>query len=378
MNPIDTPVELTRKLLRYNTVNPPGNERECAEFLERVLAAASFDISKYEFAPQRTCLIASLKGSGASLPICFSGHIDTVPTGSYPWDHDPFSAEIDGDRLFGRGASDMKSGVAAMVHAALKIAGLPGRKAGIVLVLTAGEENGCEGAKFLARTPDALDEAGAIIVGEPTSNYPVFGHKGAFWLDASTTGVSAHGSMPEQGENAIYKAARAVTLLESYHFDVPSHPVLGSPTLNVGTISGGINYNLVPDRATIGIDIRTIPGQDGGSITRDLQHFLGDGVQIEAVDEAGSIYTDLENEWVVSVFDLMEGYLGERPLSRGVTYFTDAAELTPAMGHPPTLIMGPGETGMAHKTDEYCHISKIEAAAEAYFEIGRKWCEGTK
>ena len=374
MNKLYSPLELTRKLLRYNTVNPPGNERDCAAFLGHLLEEAGYKVTLHEYAEKRACLVASLGGGNEVAPVCFSGHIDTVPLGSAAWAHDPFGGELEGDQLYGRGASDMKSGLAAMVHAALKIAGLTHRKAGITLVITAGEENGCKGAKFLARKPDSLGKAGAIIVGEPTSNQPVLGHKGAFWLDVCTDGVSAHGSMPEQGENAIYKVARAVTLLENYRFNHRPHPVLGSPTLNVGTISGGSNYNLVPDRATIGIDIRTIPGQDGESIMQDLQIYLGQDVRLEAVDEAGSIYTDKEDLWVQSVFDLMQEFLGERPSARGVTYFTDAAALTPAMGHPPTIILGPGEAAMAHKTDEFCYISKLETAAEVYFEIGRRWC----
>jgi succinyl-diaminopimelate desuccinylase len=373
MKQCDTPLEITRTLLRFNTVNPPGNERDCAEFMCRLVEDAGLNVTRHEFAEQRTCIVADLAGEG--LPICFSGHIDTVPLGSAGWRCDPFEGEVDGDKLYGRGASDMKSGLAAMLHAALRIARLPGRRAGLSLVFTAGEENGCEGANFLARNTDALAPAGAIIIGEPSSNYPLLGHKGALWLDAETSGKSAHGSMPDQGDNALYKAAKAVSRLEAYRFRTDPHPVLGSPTLNVGTLFGGTHYNLVPDRATIGIDIRTIPGLTGEAIMRDLQSDLGPDVALELVTGADSIFTDPDQPWVQAVFDIMQGYLGQRPNAKGATYFTDAAALTPAMGQPPTIIMGPGEAKMAHKTDEYCFVDKIETAAEAYFEIARRWCE---
>lgn len=156
MNKPYSPLELTRKLLRYNTVNPPGNERDCAAFLGHLLEEARYKVTLHEYAEKRACLVARLGGGNEVAPVCFSGHIDTVPPGSAAWAHDPFGGELEGDQLYGRGASDMKSGLAAMVHAALKIAGLPHRKTGITLVLTAGEENGCEGAKFLAQKPDIL------------------------------------------------------------------------------------------------------------------------------------------------------------------------------------------------------------------------------
>ncbi len=180
--------------------------------------------------------------------------------------------------------------------------------------------------------------------------------------------------MPEQGENAIYKAAQVVTQLQAYKFDIPPHPLLGAPTLNVGTISGGMNINSVPDRAVIGVDIRTIPDQRNRDVYENLQSYLGQEVEIERIVDAGSIITEPGHEWVQEVFDIMEPFCRKRPVARGVTYFTDASVLTPAFGNPPTLILGPGEPAMAHKLDEFCYISKIEEAVEAYVKIGNKWC----
>ena len=127
-------------------------------------------------------------------------------------------------------------------------------------MLCAGEETGCEGALQLARSDGALSQVGAVLVAEPTTNYPCVAHKGVVWADAVARGKTAHGSMPHLGENAIYKLARAVARLEDFSLEAEEHPLLGLPTVSLGTLSGGININSVPDFATAGIDVRTVPG----------------------------------------------------------------------------------------------------------------------
>jgi succinyl-diaminopimelate desuccinylase len=246
---------------------------------------------------------------------------------------------------------------------------------GISLIITAGEETGSHGANHLVKLGHVIGKAGAIVVGEPTSNYPMVGHKGALWIEAQASGVTAHGSMPEEGINAIYKAAKAVVLLEKYDFDIPPHPFLGAPTLNVGTISGGKNINSVPDQATVGIDIRVVPGQSNNDIYRRLQSHLGGHVKLNRLMDLGSVASDPKYEWIHQVFDIMEPILKERPVARGVSYFTDASVLTPAFDYPPSVILGPGEARMAHKTDEFCSISGIQTATEVYFRIAERWCE---
>ncbi len=374
MMPSFSPLELTRKLIGFNTINPPGNERECALFIGDILESSGLAVSYHEFADGRTSLIARKIFDDQRPPLCFTGHLDTVPLGMTGWHKDPFKGELDGDRLYGRGTSDMKGGVTAMVLAALRMAPRTRGSSGILLVLTAGEENGCEGAGFLAAQEGVLGSAGALVVGEPTANYPMVGHKGAFWLNAEATGVTAHGSMPEQGVNAIYKAARAIVRLDDFRFDGAPHPVLGAPTLNIGTITGGINVNSVPDRAVFTIDIRTVPPQNADQIHRSLQDHLGPEIGLKKRTDAPAVASDPNDPWVRYVFGVMGRFIDETPIPRGVTYFTDASALTAAFGNIPTVILGPGEPGMAHKTDEYCHLSKIEAATEAYSEIAGDWC----
>ena len=356
-------------------MNPPGYEQECARYVASLLESVGFQVHCYEFAPNRTTVVARLHGVGDHPPLCFTGHIDTVPLGTTPWQHDPFAGEIEGNKIYGRGSTDMKSGVAAMIGAAMKLAQLPTPKAGLTVVLTAGEETCCQGAYYLASldVDSVLGEAGAIVVGEPTANYPWIGHKGAVRFEIRTNGVTAHASMPEQGINAVYKAAQAILQLQTFDFHVHPHPILGKPTLNVGTIAGGLNINSVPDRCVVGVDIRTIPGQDHADIQQQLQDVLGRDVDIKRLNEAQSIATDEHHEWIQSIFKLTEPYLKTRPVAKGATFFTDASVLTPAFGYPPTLILGPGEPEMAHKTDEFCKISKIEEGEEIYTKIAEDW-----
>jgi succinyl-diaminopimelate desuccinylase len=369
-----SPVELTRALLRFDTINPPGNERACAELLGGLLQAAGFAIEMVPFGEGRAQIIARLGGDGKS-PLGFTGHLDTVPLGARPWSRDPFAGEIADGRLYGRGSSDMKSGVAAFVCACIALADRLAATPGVLLVITAGEETGCSGADALAQTPDVLGTAGALVVAEPTGNQVMVGHKGALWLEAEATGVTAHGSMPEKGVNAVYKAARAVSALEQFDFNVARHAVLGAPTLNVGTIHGGLNINSVPDRAAIGIDIRTIPAQDHARIRDDLAQYLGADVTLRTLMDARSIWTDPEQAWIGQVFETVHDVAGTATNVATAPYFTDASALTPALGSPPTVILGPGELAQAHQTDEYCFVSRIDEAAEIYARLIRNWCQ---
>src|SRR6185503_15229519 len=208
---------LTRELLAFNTINPPGMERACARKLGALLEPAGYSVAYHEFAEARTSLVAHIGVRDDKAPICFTGHIDVVPLGAAPWTHDAFAGETDGDRLYGRGSTDMKSGIAAFVIAALELAPDLARGPGLVLVITAGEEIGCEGARYLA-DKKLLDRAGAIVVAEPTANYPYVGHKGLAWFEVETTGVTAHGSMPEEGENAIIKMSQVIADLAQFRF----------------------------------------------------------------------------------------------------------------------------------------------------------------
>jgi succinyl-diaminopimelate desuccinylase len=294
-----------------------------------------------------------------------------VPLGAREWSRDPFAGETDGDKLYGRGASDMKAGVAAILLAARafarKLSGTPG----VVVVLTAAEEGGCIGSAQLAKT-QLLGRAGAMVVGEPTSNYPLVGHKGSLKFHARFRGVSAHGSMPELGVNAIYKAGRALSKLEDFDFNARPHPVMGKPTLNVGTFAGGSGVNVVPDDATIGVDIRTVPGVDHGELVKRLKTLLGEA-ELDVFSDLQPVWTPVDSEWVQRVFEICRPYLDEVPTARTAPYMTDAPNLLKVYAGAPTVVLGPGEAAMAHQTDEYASQERIRQSVAIYEALIRDW-----
>jgi len=366
-------IALTRSLLAFDTVNPPGRERDCARYIGAMLETWGFRVDYHEFAEARTSVIARAGGSDAKPPLCLTGHIDVVPLGSRKWTRDPFNGETDGDRLYGRGSSDMKAGIAAILLAARSVATKLSGTPGVVLVLTAAEEGGCIGSQHLAQTR-LLGRAGAMIVGEPTSNYPYVGHKGSLKFHARFRGVAAHGSMPELGENAIYKAARAVAKLEAFDFGVPPHPVMGKPTMNVGTFEGGNAVNSVPDSASIGVDIRTVTGMDHAALRAKLQALLGEEAELDLFSDMNAVWTAPENEWVQRVFQICKRRPGAAPEPRAASYNTDAGNLLKTYAGAPTVVLGPGEPQLAHQTDEYCSMERIRESVAIYEEIIRDWC----
>jgi succinyl-diaminopimelate desuccinylase len=360
-------VALALDLVRLDTINPPGREAVAADLLAPRLEAAGFAVERHEHAPGRTSLVARLGTGGDRPPLCLTGHLDTVPLGGAPWTVEPFGELRDG-RLHGRGASDMKGGVAAIVVAAERIAAeSPG--AALELVLCAGEETGCEGARYLVET-GALGHAGAVLVAEPTGGVPHLGHKGVLWVRATAEGVAAHGSSPQLGRNAIVPLARAVGAIADVSLDAVPHPLLGAPTLSIGTIGGGTIVNVVPDRAEAGIDIRTVPGMSAAAVLERLATAAGPEVALDPWVDLAPVVTDAGAPFAALCLDVAGG----TPEPRGLAYFTDAAALTPAYGGPPTVIWGPGEPAQAHQTDEWADAAQIDAAADAFTEIARRWC----
>jgi len=349
----------------------------------QLLADASFDVQYSEMCSGRWSLVATLRNPTDPRPcLAFTGHLDTVPLGAAPWTLDPFGGQIENGLLYGRGSSDMKSGVAAMVAAAVRCAPWLAQTAGIALILTAGEETGCDGARHLQQTGALPGRVGALVVGEPTANQPKLGHKGALWVHACTHGRTAHGSMPERGDNAIYKLARVVLALEAHALSESCDPIFGKATLNVGTISGGININSVPDRASIGIDIRTVPGMHHGELLSSLGQQLGGAVELRTLLDAPGIYTQGNHDWVRRLCDVVaQAGQGQSTTSAPlgtVSYFTDASVLKAAFGDVPTVILGPGEPHMAHQTDEYASVERIREATDIYEALIHQWCNRQK
>ncbi|MBB3049290.1 succinyl-diaminopimelate desuccinylase [Prauserella isguenensis] len=368
-------LSLTRELVAVDTID--HDENHALAVVAPHLEDAGFDVRTVEHEPGRGTLIAEWHADATAPPLCLSGHVDTVPLGGADWSRDPFRAEPDGDRLYGRGTTDMKGGVAAIVCAAVGVAtSTRAPRAGLRLVLTAAEETGSHGARGAL---DALRgrPSGPLLIAEPTSNAVFHGHKGALWLSARAEGVTAHGSMPHLGDNAVYKLARAVGTFEGFAFTEQAHPAMGAPTLNVGTFHGGLNTNSVPDSAVATVDIRTVPGQDHAAITDDLQARVGDDASVGPLVDLPAVWTDPADDWAAAVSaiaaDVTGASQGGEP--RAATYFTDASVLTPALGGVPTVVCGPGEPELAHVTDEWVSIAKLRESEEIIRRVATQWCE---
>lgn len=369
-------IELTRELVAIESINPGGNEHKCALFLGELLVDAGFEVSYHDFAPARTSVVAKRGGQDGVPRLCFAGHIDTVPLGNAPWSVDPFGGELIDGKIYGRGVTDMKAGVASYVTAAMELGEALDDGPGLLLIMAAGEETGCEGSRPLGSVLAAEIDVGAMVVAEPTYNRPMVGHRGAFWLRMAAKGKTAHGSMPEHGINALYKAARAVSKLEDFDFNIARHPHLGSNSLSVGNLHSGQNVNSVPDHAVIEVDVRTIPGVDHERVRDGFVQYLGEDIaSIEPFVDLNCVWTDPTDPWVQRVFDLTAPYLDEPPGVEALPAFTDAAVLKPAFGDVPTVILGPGDLHMAHQTDEFCVADRIPDAVEIYKRLILDWAE---
>ncbi|WP_369790713.1 M20 family metallopeptidase [Rouxiella sp. WC2420] len=364
-------IELTQKLLAFDTINPPGNEQDCLLWLSEYLRQHGFEVAEHPFGEKRMNIIASIRGNSSGKPLAFSGHLDTVPLGNAPWQYDPFGRDVEKGRLYGRGSSDMKAAVAAFIVACINEYESCKTGSGVVLLLTGGEETGCDGARALIQNAEIeLPLPSAVIVGEATANYPVIGHKGALWLRCETHGKTAHGSMPELGINAIYLAVDAMGKIRSFELG-PAHPLMKKPTLNVGVIRGGLNINSVPDRASFDVDMRTDPTLNHSDIRKKLQHHLSDAVTISTLVDLPAVLTDRLHGWVQQTIALCQPYHSTPIEPRIVPYFTDAALLLAALGNPPCVILGPGEPSMAHQTDEYCEVQRLEQCLTIYQRLVR-------
>ncbi|MDR3045732.1 MAG: M20 family metallopeptidase [Desulfovibrio sp.] len=378
------PVRLAAELIRYDTTNPPGGEEPALRHLADILVPAGFAVTVASFASAqggaattgRASMVACLPGTRPGPALCFAGHIDTVPLGTAAWSVPPLGGEEREGRLYGRGASDMKSGIAAMCAAALRMAGEDARP-DMVLCVFGGEETGCEGSFHVARDPDlraVLGRVGAVVVCEPTRNRPLLGHKGALWLECGFSGRTAHGSMPELGDNALYKAVDAVSRIRVLDFGAPPHAHLGGWTCSVNTLHAGQNTNSVPDRATVRIDIRTIPGQRGTVLARRVAEAAGAGTEMDVLLDIPAVWTEPDHPWVRRAFGLLSEYLDAPPGIESVQFFTDAAALRTALPDTPVLILGPGDPTMAHRTDEFAETAQIRAATDMYAALARQWC----
>jgi succinyl-diaminopimelate desuccinylase len=359
----DGALALAQRLVRVDTRG--GGERPAADLVADVLDDAGFDVRVDEPLPGRANLIARFGPETPRTPITLTGHLDTVPADESGWSFDPLSGEIREGRLLGRGGSDMKAGVACQVEAAVRAARERPGDTALQLVFTFGEETGCDGAALIDAA--SLAPTDLLMVAEPTGNRPVLGHKGTLWLKVTAHGVSAHGSRPELGRNAIAALARAASRIHE-HRDWPASPAYGHATVNVGTFHAGTQPNLVPDRAEMRLDVRTIPGFGSDDAVAEITRLCGGDVDIERLVDLPGVATDPVD--VAEVMELLAPGSSTRP-PEYATYFTDASVLTGKLGDPAVVVYGPGDPEQAHVTDETCSVAAITASATAHHDLLR-------
>ncbi len=368
-------IDLLSALVRQDTRDPPGKEIGIASLVHERLRDAGLESVLDEFAPGRANVVARIRGRGSRPAIVFSAHFDTVPLGNEAWTRDPFGAEIVDGALYGRGAADMKGGMAAMIVAAECLCREPGCLAGdLVLALTAGESSNCLGARRLAET-SALKGAGALLVSEPTSMDVLLAEKGALWLRLIAHGRSGHPSGGADGsQSAIERMMDALACLRGFDFHARTHPLLGSPTVSVGRIEGGTVVNLTPDRCEAEIDVRTLPGMDPEAIENNLLSCLGQDLEIERIDYKPPVETPADHPFARICFETVTAGQGSPAVPGGASYYSDAAVLAPAFNLP-MVIIGPGRLGMSGQTDEHVMTADVIRAAGLYRRIALAWLE---
>jgi acetylornithine deacetylase len=405
-------VELLADLVRIPSVNPMGRagtgeifyEHRMTARLESLFRELGLPAERHTVAPLRDNIITRLDGSVApergGKIVMLEAHQDTVPVEGMTIE--PFTPRLENGRLYGRGSCDIKGGMAAMICAVARLA--KEKRVGrptVILACTVNEEHGFTGATHWAATyfgqipdsgrgPEAAPPAGrsklltrvpdAAIVAEPTELNVVVAHKGAARWRASTLGVATHSSQPHLGNNAIYRMARVLDVLDDYARNVvptlANHPLCGHPTLSVGTITGGISVNTVPGRCTIEIDRRVLP-IESAQVALDhcldyLQSKLGPEIRVEH-ERAFLLTNGLADKNNSDLADRLGAAIRKHSgpgRKIGVPFGTDAPHYA-ATGCP-TVVFGPGSIDQAHTADEWIDLEQLRAAEEMLYDFLRE------
>jgi len=375
-------VSLCQELIQIKSVNPPGDEHPMAEFVSSHLKKAGLEVELIPHSPTRASVLAHLKSTRKKPGLLFNAHLDTVPVGSEKWIHEPFAGEVAEGKIWGRGTADMKGGLAALMVAVKTIAKarLP-LQGDLILAVTAGEEVDSIGATTIARRKD-LGPVQAVMIPEPSNNDVFIAEKGALWLEITTHGKTAHGAMPELGRNAVMMMIPLITELQTLVFPFNEHPLLGGFTQSVNTIVGGVKTNVVPDHCAVTVDMRTVPGQDHKAIVRQVETLITNLSQkipdfkasVRVTNDRIPIESSPDDPVVKGFLDIVAEVVGERPVPRGVRYYTDAVAFVPVL-KTPMIICGPGNAQLAHQPNEYVEISKLIHSVRIFTMSGAKFLQ---
>ena len=370
-------VDLLRDLLRTRSVNPPGDEAAVVGVLAERATAWGFSPTRVDVLPGRPNLIVELAGAGERPAVLLSGHSDTVPPGEVPWEHDPFSAALVDGEIWGRGATDMKAGLASMLVAMAVVRRRGWQPKGDVrLAVTIGEEVDGVGARHL-RDAGGLEGVGWIVIGEPTNLDVVAAHRGAIWLEIVGQGKTAHGSAPHLGVNAIDHVVTLLGWLAQRwpRYPFAPHALLAAPTMNLGTIQGGVKTNVVPDRCVATVDLRTVPGQDHEAIVREIREMAAElesttpGLRLEVTprNDVPPIETPVGHPLIRQTVGAVEQVAGSARPVRGATYYTDGGMWVGS--NVPMVVFGPGDDRLAHQPNERVPVEQLTLATRAYVAL---------
>jgi len=379
-------IHFLQQLVRCNSENPPGNERESAELVAELMRSFGCSVELQEVEPGRPNVIAILDGDEPA-NILFNGHLDTVKVGNTTeWKHDPLAAEIEGGYLYGRGSADMKAGLTAQVFAmkALADSGFP-RKRSVMFTGVIDEEVFFKGTKALIAA-GKLRHCRLGYVSEPSNLKIVIRQKGGIEYVARTYGKYAHSGAAFLGKNAILRMNKVLDALDRYNTDLQSRmnlPVLRYPTVNVGVIRGGTGVTFVPDLCEIEFDRQVLPGETVGQAEKEV------GDVIKAVRRQHKIEVDLIksqhfNIWEISKTDPVvrrlsqaaQKVFGRRPGFTGINGYCEV-ELLAAEGIP-SVVFGPGDIHTAHAPDERVKVQEVIDAAKIYALLAYQFVTAAK
>lgn len=381
----DLAVKLTQEFVRVPTMNPPGSESALAQLVMSRARELGIAGEIREVENGRDNVILTVPGTGDAHTVLYCGHLDTVPLGNVPWSFEPLDGGIVSGRILGRGSSDMKGGLAAMLAgmAALNAADVP-LPGDLVLAAVIGEEVDCAGsAAFLAS--GGMADVGALVISEPTNMDVVIAHKGAVRLTVTAYGRAAHSSTPHLGVNAISAMTHFVQRLDDVRLGSLPHSLLGYPTISVNTITGGVRPNIVADVCAVGVDVRTLPGQRADVVISALRNVADDleseipGLRLEltTTQDVAAVETPADSALVQTALSTASEVTGEQPNVRGLALFSDASVLQPA-SLVPTILYGPGDEALAHQVDEYVDVDKVAAAAQVFARLPGRYFEGVR
>ncbi len=353
------PVDLVRELVRRPTVSgDPRPQRDLIGVVGEVLRAQAPHLQRVDGDDaDHPWTLLTTPTDPARPRLLFACHVDTVPAADAgQWQRDPFGADAEDGRVWGRGGSDMKAGLVAAVAA---VAGAdPDTPVG--LLLTSDEEIGSHGAAVaaaaLAGTP-----TGAVVVPEATGNEVVLGHRGALWLAVRAAGRAAHGSTPHLGHNAVLDLV-AVLARAGVELPLATEPFLGTETWNPGVIAGGTVPNVVPDAAEVVVDMRTV---GDGAALQAWWRAQPEVAEVEVRVDLPPLRTGAEDAWVRG--------LPATVRAEPATYFTDGSVLGPLAAGAPVVVWGPGTPAVMHARDEYVEVAELEQAVRVFGEVVSRW-----